>query len=248
MITGRNKNSLENHFDRNWELEAALEAKGDDGAARPGAGGRRTGRAHALHPPGRPARPRPRGALRRAARRRRAVRGAARRRPDRPARPAAADRCSTSAQRYGGSVVALMEVPKEQVHLYGCAAVESAGRRLRRRPHHRPGREAAGRGGAQQPRHHRPLRPGPGVFDVLRRPSPAAAARSSSPTRCARWPRPASTARCTAWSSRGRRYDTGDRLDYLKAVVRLACERDDLGPDFSRLAARASWRPRSCGR
>jgi UTP--glucose-1-phosphate uridylyltransferase len=28
----------------------------------------------------------------------------------------------------------------------------------------------------------------------------------------------------------GRRYDTGDRLDYLKAVVRLAVEREDLGP------------------
>jgi UTP--glucose-1-phosphate uridylyltransferase len=28
----------------------------------------------------------------------------------------------------------------------------------------------------------------------------------------------------------GRRYDTGDRLDYLKAVIRLASERDDLGP------------------
>jgi UTP--glucose-1-phosphate uridylyltransferase len=28
----------------------------------------------------------------------------------------------------------------------------------------------------------------------------------------------------------GRRYDTGDRLDYLKAVVQLAVERDDLGP------------------
>ena len=29
MVTGRNKNAIENHFDRNWELEAALEAKGD---------------------------------------------------------------------------------------------------------------------------------------------------------------------------------------------------------------------------
>src|SRR5215212_7956848 len=29
MVTGRNKNSLENHFDRNWELEAVLDAKGD---------------------------------------------------------------------------------------------------------------------------------------------------------------------------------------------------------------------------
>ncbi len=29
MITGRGKRSLEDHFDRAWELEAALEAKGD---------------------------------------------------------------------------------------------------------------------------------------------------------------------------------------------------------------------------
>jgi len=31
---------------------------------------------------------------------------------------------------------------------------------------------------------------------------------------------------------RGRRYDTGDRGDYLRAVVRLACERPDIGPTF----------------
>ena len=31
---------------------------------------------------------------------------------------------------------------------------------------------------------------------------------------------------------RGRRYDTGDRLDYLKAVIRLAVEREDLGPEL----------------
>ena len=31
---------------------------------------------------------------------------------------------------------------------------------------------------------------------------------------------------------RGRRYDTGDRLDYLKAVVQIASDRPDLGPDF----------------
>ena len=28
----------------------------------------------------------------------------------------------------------------------------------------------------------------------------------------------------------GRRYDTGDRLSYLQAVIQLALERDDLGP------------------
>ncbi len=31
---------------------------------------------------------------------------------------------------------------------------------------------------------------------------------------------------------RGRRYDTGDRLDYIKAIVQLAVEREDLGPDL----------------
>ena len=33
---------------------------------------------------------------------------------------------------------------------------------------------------------------------------------------------------------RGRRYDTGDKLEYLTTVVRLACERDDIGPDFTK--------------
>jgi UTP--glucose-1-phosphate uridylyltransferase len=31
---------------------------------------------------------------------------------------------------------------------------------------------------------------------------------------------------------RGRRYDTGDRQSYLRAVVQVGCHRDDLGPDF----------------
>ncbi|WP_051442284.1 UTP--glucose-1-phosphate uridylyltransferase GalU [Arthrobacter sp. H14] len=31
---------------------------------------------------------------------------------------------------------------------------------------------------------------------------------------------------------RGNRYDTGDKLSYLKAVVKLASEREDLGPDL----------------
>lgn len=32
---------------------------------------------------------------------------------------------------------------------------------------------------------------------------------------------------------RGRRYDTGDKLEYLKAIVTIASDRPDLGPDFS---------------
>ena len=31
---------------------------------------------------------------------------------------------------------------------------------------------------------------------------------------------------------KGARYDTGDKLDYLKAVVQIACDREDLGEDL----------------
>ena len=30
----------------------------------------------------------------------------------------------------------------------------------------------------------------------------------------------------------GRRYDTGDKLSYLQAVIMLASEREDIGPDL----------------
>ncbi|GKQ41724.1 hypothetical protein ALMP_82370 [Streptomyces sp. A012304] len=30
----------------------------------------------------------------------------------------------------------------------------------------------------------------------------------------------------------GLRYGTGDKADYLRTVVRLACHRPDLGPEF----------------
>jgi UTP--glucose-1-phosphate uridylyltransferase len=40
---------------------------------------------------------------------------------------------------------------------------------------------------------------------------------------------------------RGRRYDTGDRLDYLKTVIRLASEREDLGPEL--LSWLREWLP-----
>ena len=119
-----------------------------------------------------------------------------------------ATRCSPddrgAGERFGGSVVALMEVDPEQIRLYGCAAVEPTDDDGRRRGH-RPGREAGPGRGAEQlvviGRY--VLRPGD-----LRRAAqtpPGAAARSSSPTRCGRWPvddrKPA--AACTACCSAG---------------------------------------------
>ena len=37
---------------------------------------------------------------------------------------------------------------------------------------------------------------------------------------------------------RGHRYDTGMPLGYLQAVVQLAVQRDDLGPEFRDVAGR----------
>ena len=35
-----------------------------------------------------------------------------------------------------------------------------------------------------------------------------------------------------AYNFEGKRYDTGDKLGYLKATVEFALRRDDLGPAF----------------
>jgi UTP--glucose-1-phosphate uridylyltransferase len=31
---------------------------------------------------------------------------------------------------------------------------------------------------------------------------------------------------------KGRRYDTGDKLDFIKATLRIAIDRDDIGADL----------------
>jgi UTP--glucose-1-phosphate uridylyltransferase len=31
---------------------------------------------------------------------------------------------------------------------------------------------------------------------------------------------------------RGRRYDTGNKIDYLRTLVQFACERPDVAPEF----------------
>jgi UTP--glucose-1-phosphate uridylyltransferase len=136
------------------------------------------------------------------------------------------------AQR-GGSVVALMEVPQSQIHLYGCAAatatseddvVQVSG--LVEKP---PADEAPsnlaviGRYVLS-----------PTVFDVLRETPPGRGGEIQLTDAL----ETLATMSVEAGGGvsgvvfRGRRYDTGDRADYLKAVVRIAADRDDLGPEF----------------
>jgi len=65
FVTGRNKGVIEDHFDRVFELDATLEARGQEG--RDGDSGPRPARSrrHELHAAAGAARPRPRGVVRR---------------------------------------------------------------------------------------------------------------------------------------------------------------------------------------
>ncbi|MEU8886524.1 UTP--glucose-1-phosphate uridylyltransferase GalU [Streptomyces sp. NPDC048442] len=230
MITGRNKRALEDHFDRNYELESALTKKGDaDRLARV----QESSDLATMHYV-RQGDPRGLG---------HAVLCAAPHVGNEafavllgddlidPRDPLLA-RMVEVQQTYGGSVVALMEVDPEQIHLYGCAAVEATADGDVVKINglvEKPATEDAPSNLAIIGRYVLD----PAVFDVLRETAPgrgneiqltdalqtmAADEKVGGPVHGVVF--------------KGRRYDTGDRGDYLKAIVRLAAERADLGPEF----------------
>ena len=244
LVTGRNKNTLENHFDRNLELEAALEAKGDTERLQRV---REAGVAADIHYT-RQGEPLGLG---------HAVLCAARHVGDQPfavllgddlidARDPLLSTMLDVRQRYGGSVVALMEVPREQIGLYGCAAAESTGEGGVVRVNDLVGKPSPDEAPSNLAIIGRYVL-SPAVFEVLRKTEPGRGGEIQL----------TDALRTLAGSSddgpvhgvvfRGRRYDTGDRLDYLKTVVRLAADRADLGPDFRRwlqeFAGGEQWEP-----
>ncbi|MCZ3387601.1 MAG: UTP--glucose-1-phosphate uridylyltransferase GalU [Actinomycetia bacterium] len=231
MVTGRNKTSLEDHFDRNVELEISLEAKGDQ--ERLARVHEATDLAHIHYI--RQGDPRGLG---------HAVLVAAQHVGNEPfavllgddlidERDPLLSRMLEVQEQRGGSVVALMEVPQAQIHLYGCAAATATDKDdvvqvtgLVEKP---PAEEAPsslaviGRYVLSA-----------AVFDVLRETPPGRGgeiqltdALETLATMSA-----ADGGGVSGVVFRGRRYDTGDRADYLKAVVRIASDRDDLGPEF----------------
>jgi len=128
-----------------------------------------------------------------------------------------------------------MEVPHDQISLYGCAAVSGAGdvvsiTGLVEKP---PVAEAPSNL-AIIGRYVLP----PSVFDVLRRTAPG---RGGEIQLTDALQELITHEPVHGVVFRGRRYDTGDRLDYLKTVVRLASEREDLGPPL--LAWLREWVP-----
>lgn len=231
MVTGRNKRPLEDHFDRNVELELSLQAKGDP--ARLAAVQEATDLADVHYV--RQGDPRGLG---------HAVLVASQHVGNEPFAVLLGDdliderdelltrMLDVQAQR-GGSVVALMEVPQQQIHLYGCAAATPtddddvvAVSGLVEKP---PADEAPsnlaviGRYVLS-----------PEVFDVLRETPPGRGGEiqlTDALQTLAAMPADQGGG-VSGVVFRGRRYDTGDRSDYLKAVVRLASDRADLGPEF----------------
>jgi UTP--glucose-1-phosphate uridylyltransferase len=134
----------------------------------------------------------------------------------------------------GGSVVALMEVPPEDVVKYGCAAIDAtddADVVTITGMVEKPAVDQAPSNLVVVGRYVL----APQVFDVLRETPPgrggeiqltdalqALAARGFDDA----------GGGMSGVVFRGRRYDTGDRLEYLKAVVQLALKRTDVGPAF----------------
>ncbi len=233
MISGRTKRALEEHFDRAVELELTLEAKGD--AAKLAAVQASSDMADIHYV--RQGDPKGLG---------HAILKAAEHVGDEAfavllgddlidPRDPLLEQMIAVQQEHGGNVVALMEVPHEQISMYGCAAVTGTGdvveiTALVEKP---PVDEAPsdlaiiGRYVLS-----------PTVFEVLRETPPGRGGEIQITDAMARM---IGREPLHGVVFRGRRYDTGDRLDYLKTVIRLASERDDLGPDL--LTWLRSWLP-----
>lgn len=232
MITGRSKRSLADHFDAVPELESVLEAKGDEKRLAAVRESSALAEVHFV----RQGEPKGLGHAVLCARRHVGAEPFAVLLGDDliDERDELLTEMIEVQQRLGGSVVALLEVDPDQVHLYGCAAVERSGED----PDHvrvtglveKPAKEDAPSNLAIIGRYvlH------PAVFDVLERTEPGRGGEIQLTDALAELAgTPAEQGGGVhGVVFRGRRYDTGDRLDYLKAVVRLALDRPDLGPDF----------------
>jgi UTP--glucose-1-phosphate uridylyltransferase len=229
LITGRGKRSLEDHFDRAYELEAALEAKGDTDRLRQVRQSNDLADVHYVR----------QGEARGLGH---AVLCGAQHVGDEPFAVLLGDdliderdkllaRMLEVQQATGGSVVALMEVPAESIHLYGCAAVEATDeddvvvvRDLVEKP-----------AAADAPSNLAIIGRyvlSPRIFPVLRETPPGRGGEIQLTDALRTLAASPEDTPVHGVVFRGRRYDTGDRLDYLKTVVRLAAEREDLGPDF----------------
>lgn len=130
----------------------------------------------------------------------------------------------------GATVIALMEVEPAHIHLYGVAAVEPTetdGVVRITGLVEKPAQEDAPSNLAVIGRYVL----SPSVFDVLERTEPGKGGEIQL-TDALQVLAADPNEGVYGVVFDGRRYDTGDKADYIKAVVQLAIERDDLGPEL----------------
>jgi UTP--glucose-1-phosphate uridylyltransferase len=230
MVTGRGKGAIEDFFDSTPELETALEKKGDAGRLDAVRASTEVAQVHFVR----------QGEARGLGH---AVLQAAAFVGDEPfavllgddlidARDHLLEQMLAVQAEHGGSVVALLDVGMDNIDKYGAVAVQ---------PGEQPvldGDEVVTVTGLVEkpPADEAPSSLAiigryvlaPQVFDVLRATEPGRGGEIQLTDALATLVERGEPVHGVVFS--GRRYDTGDKLDYLKAVIRLAVERDDLGP------------------
>ncbi len=130
-------------------------------------------------------------------------------------------------ERYGRSVVALKEFPREQISAYGCAKPEQVEDNLVRVLDivEKPAPEEAPSNLAVMGRYVFT----PEIFECLERVKPGAGGKIQLTDAIALL---LEQQTIYGYVFDGGRYDVGDKLDYLRATVELAIDREDLGPKF----------------
>ena len=229
FVTGRSKRPLEDHFDRHHELEDVLQAKGDAERLALVRESTDMARIHYV----RQGDPLGLGHAVLCARQHVGHEPFAVLLGDDlidPRDPVLARMIEIRAER-GGSVLLLMPVPRASIGLYGCPAVVATGDSdvvaitdlvEKPEPDEAPSDYAViGRYVLD-----------PAVFDVLEQTEPGRGGeiQLTDALRVLAALPVAEGGGVHGLVFSGRRYDTGDRLSYLESVIRLACEREDLGP------------------
>ena len=230
MIIGRNKNALANHFDRVAELEHTLEQKGDNSKLSKVQESSDLADVHFVRQGD------PKGLGHAVLRARKHV-------GDQSfavllgddlidARDPLLTRMLEEHGKRDATIVALLEVDPASIHLYGAAAVETTDDPDVVRVTglvEKPAADVAPSNFAVIGRY--VLKPE--VFDVLERTQPGKGGEIQLTDALMEMAGDVEgTGGVYGVVFRGRRYDTGDKLDYIKAVVQLAADRDDLGPDL----------------
>ena len=135
-------------------------------------------------------------------------------------------------EQTGDNVIALMVVPKDQIHLYGCASADATNQSDVVQVNglvEKPSAEEAPSNLAVIGRY--VLRPE--IFDILEKTDPGRGGEiqlTDALQYAAAHPEVAGGVRGVVFT--GRRYDTGDKLDFIKATLKIGIDRDDIGKDL----------------